>query len=104
MVRVSTDRVPAHPGEILRKEFLQPMGITQQLLANGIQVSFQHINELVNGKRGVTPSTSLRLAKFLGVSGDFWMNLQTRWDLYRAKEKEQDILDKIEPFKIETSE
>jgi addiction module HigA family antidote len=82
---------------MLRKEFLQPMGITQQRLANGIHVPFQRINELVNGKRGVTPSTSLRLSKFFGVSEDFWLNLQIRWDLYRAKKKEQAILDEIKP-------
>lgn len=97
MVRIPTDREPTHPGEMLREEFLLPMGITQQQLADGIQVPFQRINELVNGKRGVTPSTSLRLAKFFGVSEDFWMNLQIRWDLYRAKKKEQVILDEIKP-------
>ena len=97
MVRIPTDRNPTHPGKILLEEFLLPMGITQQQLADGIRVPFQRINELVNGKRGVTPSTSLRLAKFFGVSVEFWMNLQNRWDLYRAKKKEQAILDKIKP-------
>jgi len=97
MMRIPTDREPIHPGEMLREEFLQPLGITQQQLADGIHVSFQRINELVNGKRGVTPSTSLRLAKFFGVSEDFWMDLQTRWDLYRAKKKEQAILEEIKP-------
>ena len=95
MVRVPTDREPIHPGEILREEFLLPMDITQQQLADAIHVPFQRINELVNGKRGVTPSTSLRLAMFFGVSEDFWMNLQVRWDLYRARKKEQEILEKI---------
>ena len=96
MVSVPTDREPTHPGEILREEFLLPMDITQQQLADAIHVPFQRINELVNGKRGVTPSTSLRLAKFFGVSEDFWMNLQVRWDLYRARKKEQEILEKIQ--------
>ncbi|MBA3017246.1 HigA family addiction module antidote protein [Patescibacteria group bacterium] len=99
MLRVPTDREPAHPGEILREEFLIPMKITQQQLADGIHVPFQRINELVNGKRGVTPSTSLRLARFFGVSEDFWMNLQVRWDLYRVRKKEQEILEKIIPVK-----
>lgn len=97
MPRIPTNREPTHPGEMLREEFLLPLGITQQQLADSIHVPFQRINELVNGKRGVTPSTSLRLAKFLGVSEDFWMNLQIRWDLYRAKKKEQAILDEIIP-------
>ena len=97
MVRIPTVREPTHPGEMLREEFLQPMGITQQQLADGIHVPFQRINELVNGKRGVTPSTSLRLAKFFQVSDDFWMNLQIRWDLHKMKKKEHAILDKIKP-------
>lgn len=104
MERVPIDRKPTHPGEMLREEFLRPMGITQQQLADGIHVPFQRINELVNGKRGVTPSTSLRLAKFFAVSEDFWMNLQVRWDLYRAKKKEQAILEKIKPAKVPLTE
>lgn len=94
MVRIPTDRESTHPGEILRRVSLEPMEITQQQLAGGIHVPFQRVNELVNGKRGVTPSTSLRLAKFFGVSEDFWMNLQIRWDLYRTRKKVQDILEK----------
>lgn len=100
MVQVPTGRAPTHPGRILREDFLLPAGITQQQLADGIHVPFQRINELVNGKRGVTPSTSLRLAKFFGVSEDFWMTLQTRWDLYRAKKKEKIILGKIKQTKV----
>ena len=103
MLRVPTNREPVHPGEMLRKEFLIPMEITQQQLADGIHVPFQRINELVNGKRGVTPSTSLRLARFFGVSEDFWMNLQVRWDLYRVRKKEQEILEKIIPVKTGSS-
>jgi addiction module HigA family antidote len=89
---------------MLREEFLLPMGITQQRLADAIHVPFQRINELVNGKRGVTPSTSLRLAKFFGVPEDFWMTLQIRWDLYRAKKKEKAILDEIKPATNKTTE
>jgi addiction module HigA family antidote len=78
------------------------MGITQQQLADAIYVPFQRINELINGKRGVTPSTSLRLALFFGVSEDFWINLQARWDLYKTKKKEQKTLEKIVPTKIKS--
>ena len=99
MVRLPTNREPTHPGETLREEFLLPMGITQQRLADGIHVPFQRVNELVNGKRGVTPSTSLRLARFFSVSEDYWMNQQIRWDLWRAEKKEKAILEKITPFK-----
>jgi addiction module HigA family antidote len=65
VLRVPTDRQPTHPGETLLEEFLIPMGITQQELANAIHVPYQRINEIVRGRRGVTPSTALRLAKFL---------------------------------------
>ena len=88
MVRVPTHRAPTHPGEMLREEFLRPMGLTQQQLAKGIGVPYQRVNELVNGRRGVTPSTALRLAKFFDVSPDFWLNLQIRWDLYHAQKAE----------------
>lgn len=67
MVRIPTHREPTHPGEMLVEEFLRPMGITQRELADSINVPYQRVNELVNGKRGVTPGTALRLAKFFGM-------------------------------------
>jgi len=100
MVRVPTNRLPTHPGEMLREEFLIPMGITQRQLAASIHVPFQRINELVNGKRGVTPSTALRLAKYFGTTAGYWMNLQLRWDLYRAQKAEAQHLEQIEPYLI----
>lgn len=99
MVRVPTDREPTHPGEMLLEEFLEPMGMTQQQLARQIRVPFQRINELVNRRRGVTPATALRLSRLFGNSPDFWMNLQIRWDLYRAQKKESGILKTIEPLR-----
>ena len=98
MVRVPTHAAPTHPGEMLLEEFLDPMGLTQRQLADAIHVPYQRVNELVNGKRGVTPSTALRLAKFFGMSPDFWMNLQLRWDLYAVRESEADELEKIDRF------
>ena len=98
MVRIPTDRAPTHPGEMLLEEFLQPMELTQQDLARAIRVPFQRVNEIVRQRRGITPSTALRLSKFLGVSADFWMNLQIRWDLYHAMQKEQGELEAIQPF------
>ena len=98
MVRVPTNRVPTHPGEMLREEFLIPMELTQRELAKGINVPYQRINELINGKRGVTPSTALRLAKYFGTTPGFWMNLQLRWDLYRAHKAEARQLEKIKPY------
>jgi antitoxin HigA-1 len=100
MVRVPTHREPTHPGEMLIEEFLTPMGITQRELANAIHVPYQRINEIINKKRGITPSTALRLAKFFGMSEDFWMSLQLRWDLYKAKRVEEKELKTIRPFRL----
>ena len=87
-----------HPGEMLAEEFLIPMKITQRELADSIHVPYQRVNELVNQKRGMTPSTALRLAKFFCVSADFWLNLQVRWDLYKAQENEKSELAAIQDF------
>jgi addiction module HigA family antidote len=95
MIRIPTDRSPSHPGEILLEEFLNPMGLTQRALADGIHAPYQRVNDLINGRRGVTPSTALRLGKFFNMSPDFWMNLQLRWDLYYAQEEEKPILKTI---------
>ena len=81
---------------MLAKEFLRPMNITQRELADAIHVPYQRVNELINGKRGVTPSTALRLARYFGVTPDFWLNLQTRWDLYRVHRKEHEEIESIQ--------
>ena len=99
MIRIPTNRTPTHPGEMLLEEFLAPMSLTQRELANAIHVPYQRINDLVNGRRGVTPSSALRLAKFFGNSPDFWMNLQLRWDLYFAHEFEAMVIETIHPYK-----
>jgi len=98
MIRIPTNREPTHPGEMLLEEFLIPMGITQKELAKAIHVPYQRVNEIINKKRGITPSTALRLAKFFGVSEDFWINLQLRWDLYKAKQAESKELKTIKPM------
>ncbi len=95
MVRIPTHRVPTHPGEILLEEFLGPMGVTQRELADGIGVPYQRVNEIVNQRRGITPSTALRLAQFFGTSSGFWLNLQVRWDLYHAQRAEAAVLKRI---------
>ena len=98
MVRIPTKRAPTHPGEMLLEEFLVPMQITQRELADAIHVPYQRVNELVNQKRGITPSTALRLARFFNVSADFWLNLQVRWDLYKAQQSESADLETIQDF------
>ena len=100
MVRIPTHREPTHPGEMLREEFLLPLGMTQRDLANAIRVPYQRVNEVVRGTRGVTPSTALRLSKFFGTSPGFWMNLQLRWDLYHAQRAEAAQLKNIRPHEL----
>ncbi len=95
MIRVPTHREPTHPGEMLLEEFLKPMDLSQRDLADAIRVPYQRVNELINKKRGMTPSTALRLAKFFGNSPGFWMNLQLRWDLYQAQQTEAGVLRQI---------
>ncbi len=97
MVRVPTNRPPTHPGEMLLEEFLIPMGISQRELATAISVPYQRINEIVNGRRGVTPSTALRLSRFFGTTAGFWMTLQLRLDLYQAQRSERNELERITP-------
>ena len=100
MVRVPTHRLPTHPGEMLLKEFLEPMGITQRELADCIHVPYQRINELVNTRRGMTPSTALRLGKFFNIDPEFWLNLQLRWDLYHAQQTEIEVLNSISQYAL----
>jgi addiction module HigA family antidote len=100
MIRIPTHRSPTHPGDMLLEEFLKPMGLTQRELADSIHVPYQRINEIINGRRGISPSTALRLSKFLGVSPDFWLNLQLRWDLYFAQQSEADDLETIKPVAV----
>ena len=79
---------------MLLEEFLKPMSITQKELSGAIHVPYQRINEVINQKRGITPSTALRLAKYFGVSEDFWLNIQLRWDLFKVRRKEAEELKK----------
>ncbi len=84
---------PIHPGEILMEEFLKPMGISQYRLAKDINVPARRINEIVQGKRSITPDTALRLSRFFGLSERFWINLQARYDLEIEKDRLKNRLD-----------
>ena len=99
-MRIPADRPPTSPGEMLLEEFLKPLGITQTEFAERIGVSYVRLNEIVNGRRGVTPSTALRFAKALGTTPDFWLNGQLALDLYRASHDEEELrqLARIEPI------
>jgi addiction module HigA family antidote len=85
---------PVHPGEILMKEFLEPMGITQYRLAKDISVVPRRVNEIVHGKRAITADTALRLSRYFGTSEKFWINLQTRYDMELQKDLLGDRLEK----------
>jgi len=86
------------PGGNVIGRIFEPHEADQRKLADAIHVPYQRVNDIVNGRRGITPSTALRLAKFFGMSPDFWMNLQLRWDLYFATKDETRILEEIHPF------
>jgi addiction module HigA family antidote len=84
---------PIHPGEILRQEFLEPMGISQYRLSKDISVPPRRINEIVHGKRAISADTALRLGRFFGMSPQFWLNLQARYDLEVTEDLLEDRLD-----------
>ena len=85
---------PIHPGEILREEFLEPMGLSQSRVALALRVPARRIGEIVRGKRSVTADTALRLGRFFGTSARFWMNLQARYDLDVAEDALGDRLER----------
>ena len=93
-------RLPTHPGEILREEFMLPLELTQTELARSLKTTFRTINEIVNEKRGVSPDMALKLAKYFGTSPDVWQNLQADFDLYQARQKSKRIIDEIKPHKM----
>jgi addiction module HigA family antidote len=96
--RLPEHRPPTHPGEMLLEEFLKPLGMTQTDLAERIRVSYPRVNEVINGRRGITPDTALRLAKLLGTTPEFWLNGQRNWDLWHAMRSPQaEEIERIEP-------
>jgi addiction module HigA family antidote len=89
---------PLHPGEILLTEFLEPLGVSQYQLAKAVDVPARRINEIVHGQRRISADTALRLARYLGTSERFWMNLQVRYDLEIEKDRLGTTLDEIHPL------
>lgn len=82
--RLPRNRPPTHPGEMLLEEFVKPLELTQTELAHSLGVSYPRLNEIVKGRRAVTPDSALRLARVLGMSAGFWLGLQQDWDLWHA--------------------
>ena len=89
---------PIHPGEVLREEYLEPLGITQHKLAVAIGVPPRRINEIVHGKRRISADTALRLARYFGTSERFWLNLQGRYDLEAERDRLAPTLREIQPL------
>jgi antitoxin HigA-1 len=89
---------PIHPGEVLREEFLIPFGLSAHALAIELQVPAPRINDIVRERRAVTPDTALRLAAFFGVSAEFWMGLQTDYDMAKARVALRDTLGRIRQY------
>lgn len=98
MPRIPTHRSPTPPGELLLHEFLKPMGLTQAEVARAIGVPYQRLNDLVHGRRALTPSTALRLARYFGTSAQMWLSAQMATDLYQTEQDEADELSAIQPL------
>ena len=101
MTRLPTHRPPTHPGEMLLEEWLKPAGVSQTDFAEALDVSFQRLNELIHGKRGVTTDTALRLARVLDTTPEFWLGLQQSWDLWHAAHApEAKAIERLKPMKL----
>jgi len=100
-MRLPKNRRPTHPGEVFLEDFLIPLGITQKHAAERLRISYPRMNEIVKGKRSVTPDTALRLARFTGTEPEFWLNLQQAVDLWEAIHSDQaSELKEIEPAHV----
>ncbi len=98
MTKKTGYRAPVHPGEALREDLLKPLGISVNQLAKSLRVPANRLNQIVNGKRGITPDTSLRLSRYFGFSPEYWWNLQTHYDLEVARRSSMaKIEQEIEP-------
>jgi antitoxin HigA-1 len=86
---------PIHPGEILKEEFMEPLGLTQHKLAEALRVNVTRVNRIINGKSGITADTAMRLGRYFGTTPQLWLNLQTRYDLEKAKEESEEQIKKM---------
>ena len=97
--RLPRKRPPTHPGEMLFEEFVKPLELTQTELARHLGVSYPRLNEIIKGRRSVTPDTALRLSRVLGMSADFWLGLQQDWDLWHAMNSpEAKVIYRLKPI------
>ena len=97
---IELKRLPTHPGEILKEEFLMPLEMTQSHLAKALHTSFRAINELVNEKRGITVEMALKLSKYFGTTPQLWLNLQNQYDLYKVSVKKKEVIDEVKAYEM----
>ena len=97
------DRQPTHPGEIIRYEYLDELNMTQQQLADSIGITRVRINEIILGKRSITPDTAFRLAKLFNTTPEFWIGLQTNFDMWNTLQKRKKEYETIKPLKSEVA-
>ena len=102
--RLPRKRPPTHPGKMLLEEFIKPLDLTQTELARRLEVSYPRLNEIIKGRRSVTPDTALRLSQVVGMSADFWLGLQQDWDLWHAMHSaEAKKINRLKPIARTTS-
>ncbi len=92
-------RKPSHPGEILKKDFMEPLGLTQSQLSKELNTTFRTVNEIINEKRNISTEMAIKFARYFGTSEELWLNLQNQYDLYQIKAKKKDILRYIKPYR-----
>lgn len=102
--KLPLNRPPTHPGEMLLEEFIKPLNITQTELAQKLGVSYPRLNEIIKGRRSVTPDTALRLSRVLGMPAEFWLGLQQDWDLWHAMNSPNAVeIEKLQPLSMEST-
>jgi len=96
---IKLQRKPAHPGQILKEDFLDELDLSQTLLASALGTTFRTINEIVNEKRSISTEMAIKLSKFFGTSIELWLNLQNQYDIFRISNKKKDVIRKVRPFR-----
>ncbi|TAN64367.1 addiction module antidote protein, HigA family [bacterium] len=94
----SLKRKPTHPGEILKKDFLEPLELTQTALAKELNTTFRTINELMNEKRNISPEMAIKLSRYFGTTVELWLNLQNQYDIHKINAKKSKTLERIKPY------
>ncbi len=95
---IKLKRLPTHPGQILKEDFLDEMNLSQTELASALGTTFRTINEIVNEKRSISTEMAIKLSRFFGTSVELWLNLQNQYDIFKISNKKKDSINKVKPF------